>query len=78
MDKPHAAPVALALNGSGVAPGDAVWLVGDTGVDMECAYNSGCVPVLLGGGAIKAEFLGCSPRFAFCDSASLFHFLRGL
>jgi phosphoglycolate phosphatase len=78
VDKPHAAPVALALDGSGIEPGDAVWLVGDTGVDMECAYNSGCVPVLFGGGATEAEFLGCPPRFAFCDSVSLFHFLRGL
>ena len=39
----------LALEPSGIAAGEAVWFVGDTGVDMECAGNSGCVPVLLGG-----------------------------
>src|SRR5262249_42876275 len=41
IDKPNAAPVMLALEPSGVAAGNTVWLVGDTGVDMECALNSG-------------------------------------
>ena len=35
------------------SPGETVWLVGDTGVDMECACNSGCVPVLLGSGIVR-------------------------
>jgi len=47
QDKPNPAPVALALEPSGVEPGEGVWLVGDTGTDMECAYNSGCIPVCL-------------------------------
>jgi phosphoglycolate phosphatase len=46
-DKPEVAPVEMALEPSGVARGAAVWFVGDTGIDMECAYNSGCVPVLV-------------------------------
>ena len=78
LDKPHPAPVALALEQSGVEAGDAVWFVGDTGIDMECAYNSGCVPVLLGNAASGAEFLRCTPRLVFPDAASLFHFLRDL
>lgn len=78
LDKPHSAPVALALQTSGIPASDAVWLVGDTGVDMECAYNSGCVPVLLGGREAEDEFLHCAPRLAFPDGASLFHFVRGL
>ena len=78
LDKPDAAPVALALEPSGVDAGEAVWLVGDTGVDMECAYKSGCIPVLLGSGATEGEFFGCPPRLIFPDSASLFHFVRGL
>ena len=47
-DKPDAAPVDLALDGSGIVCGDAVWYVGDTAIDMECAANAGCVGVLLG------------------------------
>lgn len=78
LDKPDPAPVVLALEHSGVEPGDAVWFVGDTGIDMECAYNSGCVPVLLGDATTEAEFLRCMPRLAFPDAASLFHFVRHL
>ena len=36
-DKPHRAPVELALQPSGIAPGAEVWFVGDTAIDMECA-----------------------------------------
>jgi phosphoglycolate phosphatase len=78
MDKPDAAPVVLALEPSGVAPGEAVWLVGDTGVDMECALNSGCVPILLGSSVTKEEFSRCMPRLVFADSAALFRFVQGL
>lgn len=78
IDKPDAAPVLLALEPSGVAAGEAVWLVGDTGIDMECALNSSCVPVLLGGGVTDEEFVGCAPRLVFSDGAALFHFVQGL
>jgi phosphoglycolate phosphatase len=77
-DKPDAAPVVLALEPSGIGAGDAVWFVGDTGVDMECAGNSGCIPVLLGGGLAPEELLGCPPRLVFSDPAALFRFVRGL
>jgi phosphoglycolate phosphatase len=77
-DKPNPAPVALALESSGIEPGAEVWFVGDTGTDMECAYNSGCIPVLLGNGAPAEEFFRCEPRLVFPDGASLFHFVRGL
>jgi phosphoglycolate phosphatase len=78
LDKPDAAPVRLALEPSGIDPGETVWLVGDTGIDMECAHNSGCVPVLLGGGISEQELGGCPPRFVFSDCRTLFRFLRGL
>lgn len=80
LDKPHSAPVALALESSGIPASDAVWLVGDTWVDMKCAHNSGCIPVLLGdgGGEAEAEFLHCAPRLVFPDGAALFHFVQGL
>lgn len=48
-DKPSVAPVDLALMGSGIdLKKDVVWFVGDTIADIECAYNSGCLPVLFG------------------------------
>lgn len=77
-DKPACEPVHLALAQSGVEAGDAVWVVGDTAVDMECAVNSGCIPVLLGVDAQAAEFATCTPRLSFPDEASLYRWLRGL
>ena len=47
LDKPAVEVVHLALDGSGIAAGPEVWFVGDTDVDMVCAHNAGCVPVLL-------------------------------
>lgn len=52
-DKPHRDPVDMALDGSGVATGDDVWFVGDMSVDLECAKNTGCVPVLYGDAVIE-------------------------
>lgn len=46
-DKPAPDPVAQALRGSGLAPGDDIWMVGDAGVDMEMAHLTGLVPVLI-------------------------------
>ena len=40
LDKPDPAPVTLALERSGVEPGDAVWLVGDTGIDNHWATKT--------------------------------------
>ena len=46
-DKPAADPVHLALDGSGIQPGSSVWFAGDADIDLQCAVNAGCVPVLL-------------------------------
>jgi phosphoglycolate phosphatase len=78
FDKPHCAPVSLALETSGVVSGNEVWFVGDTAVDMECAANSGCVPVLLGGSPEAAEFARSRPRLAFSEPGRLFDHVRGL
>ena len=47
QDKPDPAPVEMALAGSGIQCGAEVWFAGDTEVDLECAHNAGCVPVLV-------------------------------
>ncbi|MES2677131.1 MAG: HAD hydrolase-like protein [Pseudomonadota bacterium] len=52
FDKPHQAPVDLALQGSNLDPKkDLIWFVGDTITDIECAINSNCQPILYGKGA---------------------------
>jgi phosphoglycolate phosphatase len=78
IDKPDAAPVALALKRGDITASETVWFVGDTDVDMECAHNSGCVPVLLSNEMTEREFFRCAPRLVFPDGASLFHFVQGL
>ncbi len=47
-DKPHPDPVHLALEGSNIQPGEHVWFIGDTVIDLECAQNTQCTPVLYG------------------------------
>ncbi len=47
-DKPTAAPVYMALEGSGIEAEDGVWFIGDSTTDIECALNSGCMPVYFG------------------------------
>jgi phosphoglycolate phosphatase len=46
-DKPAPDPVTIALSGADLRPGETVWFVGDTVVDLQCAHASGCVPVLV-------------------------------
>ena len=70
-DKPACDPVLLALEASGVTAGGEVWFVGDTAVDMECAANSGCIPVLLGDPPAADEFSRFPPQFSFPDEDSL-------
>ena len=76
-DKPACDPVHLALTDSGVTAGAEVWFVGDTAVDMECAVNSGCVPVLLGDVMGPDEFVHFPPRFSFADEEGLCRSLQG-
>lgn len=78
VDKPACEPVHLALAPSGIAAGDEVWFVGDTGIDMECAHNAGCIAVLLGDADQPGEFSRFAPHLIFADDAGLFHGLRGL
>jgi phosphoglycolate phosphatase len=78
-DKPAAAPIELALADSGIAPGSAVWYVGDTALDMECAANAGCSGVLLGAlDQADPGFLEFPPSLQFVDCAALARHIRGL
>lgn len=74
-DKPSAAPVRLALAGSGIAPGPEVWFIGDNPIDIACARASGCRPVLVRGafrtGAADAPPADC-PLFDDCEALAAF------
>lgn len=59
-DKPSIAPISLALHGSNIPLNRDVWLVGDTITDMECAHNSGLLPIFYGDDDPTSE------RYAHC------------
>jgi phosphoglycolate phosphatase len=46
-DKPSAAPIHLALDGTQIAPSESVWLIGDSVTDVRCARNAGCLAVIV-------------------------------
>ena len=78
-DKPAAAPMHLALEGSGITAGNDVWYVGDTAVDMECAANAGCLGVLLGTiDVADSGFTQFPPGLAFPGCDALTRHLSGL
>lgn len=48
-DKPSIEPVMSAIIGMGIEKLDHnVWFIGDSIVDLQCAHNSGCLPILFG------------------------------
>ncbi len=81
-DKPASEPIHLALAPSDVAAGEEVWFVGDTAIDMQCADNAGCIPVLLcevrPPEEYAREFVRYAPLLSFADGAGLFRVLQGL
>ena len=78
VDKPMAAPVLLALDGSGISCAE-TWYVGDTALDLECAKNAGCVGVLLGARALEEEsFARFPPALHVRSCMALEEYVRGL
>ncbi len=78
-DKPAPDPVALALSPGGIAPGTDVWFVGDTGIDLECARNAGCLGMLIRETApAPGEFEGCEPARCFTDRDEMATLVRAL
>ncbi|MBL8710300.1 MAG: HAD family hydrolase [Rhodospirillaceae bacterium] len=71
-DKPAPEHVAAALDPGQLAAGPHVWFVGDTDIDLVCAHNTGCIPVLVRPGPpAPAEFDSAPPQHYFPDLASL-------
>jgi phosphoglycolate phosphatase len=78
-DKPAVDAVEMALGDSGLAPGPEVWLVGDTDIDMVCAANAGCLPVLLRAEPPGAgEFTGSEPGVHVVDCVQLLQAVRAI
>lgn len=71
-DKPAIEPVLMVLEGSRIRPSLDVWFIGDTKIDMECAYNSGCLPILIRNTPPKLEeFQKFMPEMHFSSCEKL-------
>ncbi len=77
-DKPHAAPILLALRDCGLEAGREVWYVGDTALDMQAARAAGCSAVLLGDAGHDGGVANAMPDAAFADAGQLSHALASL
>jgi len=78
-DKPATDPVTMALESSSIAPGPDVWFAGDTRIDMECALNAGCTPILLRPAPPGAgEFDGADPALHLSVPLGLSNFIKTL
>ena len=55
QDKPSSIPVIAALEDSMILPSHDVWFVGDSIVDVKCARESGCVPIVVGDGEASQQ-----------------------
>jgi phosphoglycolate phosphatase len=78
-DKPSVDPVELAMADSGIALDRSVWFAGDTDIDLECACNAGCLPVLIRAAPpAPGEFAQHPPALHLADCNALSNFVRNL
>ncbi|HVI87801.1 MAG TPA: HAD family hydrolase [Dongiaceae bacterium] len=79
-DKPASDHVELALTGiPGLKPGPDVWFIGDTDIDLQCAHQAGCTPVLIRTAPPEAgEFATHPPALYLPDCQSLLTYLQRL
>jgi len=80
-DKPALEHVELALASSegGISAGSDVWFVGDTDIDLRCAHQAGCIPVLVRQSApLNGEFDDHPPALYLPDCHSLRTYLQRL
>jgi len=66
-DKPAKDHADYALDLGGMKADKSVWFVGDSEVDIQCARNSGCTPVLIGEPEM-AQMLGVELFFPDCKA----------
>ena len=75
-DKPHTDAVRYTLSGTGIGVSSDVWFVGDTAIDMECAFNSGLFGVAVRPFSDKdQEFDVFLPQLHFDSPEALWTFI---
>ena len=64
-DKPARDPVDMALSHAHITADTTVWFIGDSKADVDCARNSGCLPVFIGSPELGQQ-LGVDVVFSDC------------
>jgi phosphoglycolate phosphatase len=78
-DKPAPDPIILALSEAEIEPGKNVWFIGDADIDLNCAHQAGCYPVLLRETPPgDHEFADSPPASHFTDCMALCKFVDNL
>ena len=77
-DKPHPAPILLALDQLGRTADRSVWYLGDTFLDMETARAAGVTAVLIGDASHDGGIDRARPDIHFSDAHELAARLRAL
>lgn len=77
-DKPHPAPLRLALQQLGLADETAVWYLGDTALDMQAARAAGATAVLIGDASHDGGIAHAAPDIHFASAHALAAHLRAL
>ena len=76
-DKPDPAPIYLALKELQLEPGAAIWMVGDTDVDIRAGNAAGCTSILIGSISIDPMlFEGVEPALRCRNCSDLARFVR--
>lgn len=76
-DKPDPLPIQMALEPAKLTASPNVWFVGDADIDMTCAFNAGCKPILVRPEPPKdKEFQAHQPEMHFPDCDQLCKFLQ--
>lgn len=70
-DKPAPDAVFRFLEGAGLAPGNDIWFVGDSPVDVEAAHASGCAPVFVRGAETELPSFAMPPLAVIGDCRAL-------
>ena len=79
FDKPDPAPIRLLLEKAGIDAGPAVWVVGDTDIDMRAGLAAGCSVLLVGPGPQDSSLLiDAAPSQRFADCHALAGFVRAV
>ena len=76
VDKPARGAMEMTLGDSGIEPGPEVYYVGDTGIDVVCARNAGCVAIVIGPDEPRDGDTLHEPDHHFPDHSAFQGFLR--